>query len=45
MDLEYVGWDSMDWVAVTRDRDRWRALSNVVMNIRVPQNAWNFLTR
>jgi hypothetical protein len=45
MDLEYVGWEGMDWVAVAWDRDRWWALLNMVMNIRVPQNAWNFLTR
>jgi len=33
-----------DRVAVALDRDRWSVLLNAVMNIRVPQNAWNFLT-
>ena len=26
------------------DQDRWRALANVVMNVRVPYNAGNFMT-
>jgi hypothetical protein len=33
----------MDWIDVAQDRDRWRAVVNVVMNIQVPQNAGNFL--
>jgi len=36
MDLQDVGWRGVDWIAVAEDRDRWRALMNAVMNIRVP---------
>jgi hypothetical protein len=44
MDLKEMGCDGMDWIGLAQDRDRWRALMNVVMNLRVPSNAGNFLT-
>jgi hypothetical protein len=39
-----VGCGCMDWIDLSQDRDRWRALGNAAINLRDPQNVENFLT-
>jgi hypothetical protein len=36
MDVRDIGWDSMDWIDLTQDRDQWRDLVNMVINLQVP---------
>jgi hypothetical protein len=36
MDLGEVGWGVMDWIGLSKDRNRWRAVVNSVLNLRVP---------
>jgi hypothetical protein len=35
MDLGEVGWGDVDWIGLAQDRNRWRALVNSVLNLRV----------
>jgi hypothetical protein len=35
MDLGMIGWGSVEWLQLAQDRDRWRAVVNTVMNLRV----------
>jgi hypothetical protein len=35
MDLREIGWGGVEWIHLAQDRDRWRAVVNAVMNLRV----------
>jgi hypothetical protein len=36
MDLEEVGWGDVDFIGLAKDMNRWRAVVNSVLNLRVP---------
>jgi hypothetical protein len=36
INLREIGWDGVDWIDLAQDKDKWRALVNTVMNLRVP---------
>jgi hypothetical protein len=44
IDLRETEWGGMDWIDLAQNRDKWRALVNTVMNLRVPYNAGKFLS-
>jgi hypothetical protein len=44
MDVEEVGWGDVDWIGLAQNRDKWRALVNLVMNLRAPYNAGKLLS-
>jgi len=44
VELQEVGYRGVDWIELAQDRDRWRGLVNVVMNVRVTKNSGNYLT-
>jgi hypothetical protein len=36
MDTREMGCGGMDWIDLPQDRDQWRDLVNMVMNLQVP---------
>jgi hypothetical protein len=44
VELQQVECGGIDWIGLVQDRERWWGLANAVMNLRVQQNAGNFLT-
>jgi hypothetical protein len=36
VDILEIGWGGVDWIGLAQDMDKWRALVNAVMNLRVP---------
>jgi hypothetical protein len=35
MNLGEIGWGDVDWIGLAQDRNQWRALVNVIMNLRI----------
>jgi hypothetical protein len=35
MDLKEIGWGCIYWIDLAQDRDQWRAVVNMVMNLQV----------
>jgi hypothetical protein len=36
MDFREIEWGGMDWIDLARDRNQWKALVDIVINLRVP---------
>jgi hypothetical protein len=36
LDLVVVGWGDVAWIGLAQERDGWRALVNLVLNLRAP---------
>jgi hypothetical protein len=49
MDIREIEWEGADWINLAQDRHKWRAVVNMVMNLRVSQRgkgtAWNPMRR
>jgi hypothetical protein len=42
VNLRKIGWDDVDWIHMTQDRDQWKALVNTAMNLRA-QKKYNVI--
>jgi hypothetical protein len=45
MDLRETGWEGVDWMHLTQERDQWWALMNMEINLWVPYKVGSFLTK
>ena len=44
IDLQEIGWGGVDWIDLMDERNKWRAVVNTVMNLRVLKEEWSLLT-
>ena len=38
-----IGWDGVDWIHLAQDIEKWRAVMQLLLNLRVPYSAVNVL--
>jgi hypothetical protein len=43
--LKETGWKGVQWIHLAQDRNQRRALANMIMSLRAPQNIANLLTK
>jgi hypothetical protein len=36
MDLREIGWNGKNWIDLAQDKEQWRVLVNMVMNLQIP---------
>jgi hypothetical protein len=44
MNLGEKRYGGTDWIGLAQNRDQWRALESVVMDLRIPRNSGNLLS-
>jgi hypothetical protein len=44
MDRREIAWGGMDWIILAQVKDKWTALLNTIMNLRVPYYSGKFLS-
>jgi hypothetical protein len=44
IDLREIELGTMDWIDLAQEGDQWRALLTMLMNFRVPEYFWKFLS-
>jgi hypothetical protein len=42
VDFSEMGWEGMDWMHLAEDRDKWRAVVNILTNLWILSNAGDF---
>jgi hypothetical protein len=42
MDFVVIDWGGVDWIGLAQDRDKWRALVNAIMHLRVHKMLENY---
>jgi hypothetical protein len=43
MDLQSIGWEGVNWINVTQDKDKWGADVSMEVSFKVPENMGNLL--